>query len=239
MSKDNENKKKNIKDIEEIKEEIDDEIDDDLDDDEEKDKDYEELTTEERIFNIEKKVNIIFYLVILCTVLCCVILIFSLINNSSSKETNSNNNNNSNNSASDNNSYSYDTSAFKEISASDIKNESKNKTIVVLLGRQGCSHCAAFAPKITEVAKKFNVEVMYIDYNKIVDVSAGKIIDQNAYDIIANMEGTGSWSEFGAKAIRGTPNTLFIKNNTIIYGINGNNENGIIETAFEQAGFKK
>jgi len=193
--------------------------------------DYEEIPTEERIINIEKKLNIVIVLLAITLILtiCSVVV---AINNKGTE------NNTANTNETDENSGTYDTSAFKEISASDIKSESKNETIVVLVGRQGCGYCAAFVPIITEVAEKHGITVRYIDFAKIVDVNAGVITDSEAYDTISKLEGTGTWAKFGETAMTGTPNTMIIKNNKIISGINGYNEADAVEEAFKEAGIK-
>lgn len=193
---------------------------------------YVDITLEDRIEAIEKKTNVIIGLLV-------VVLIFSLITmvvGLNGKNSNSNTSSNESQEVQDN---TYDTSAFKEISASDIKSESKGQTIVVLLARQGCSYCAAFAPIITQVAENYGVTIRYLDYSKIVNVEQSAIADQQAYNTIKNLKGVNDWDGFGETALGGTPNTLFIKDNKIIYGINGYNEQAVVESAFEAAGFSK
>ena len=75
----------------------------------------------------------------------------------------------------------------------------------------------------------------------IIDVSTNpaKIIDSTSYNTIKNLEGKDSWAGFGETALKGTPYTMFIKNNTIIYGLKGNVDKSSIEEAFKTVGFKK
>jgi thiol-disulfide isomerase/thioredoxin len=136
-------------------------------------------------------------------------------------------------------SYTYDTSAFKAIKASEIKNASKSETIVVLIARQGCSYCSYYAPVITKVAKDFGITVRYIDLATIVDFSQRLITDEEAYDTLSNLQGSGEWKDFAKNNITGTPLTLIIKNNKVVGGIGGYTEADGVETAFKAAGLKK
>ena len=220
-------KEKNVKnaDVEEIESKVDSKLDDD----------YEELTMEERIINIEKKSNYTFILSIIILIVCVLTMIFA-INGTSSEvaETETP-------TTEENSNHTYDTSAFDKISASDIKTESKNKAIVVLIARQGCSWCASFAPLITDVAKDYNVKVKYIDLATIIDFTQNPavITDEEAFTTLQNLEGEKGWETFASKNIGGTPLTLIIKNNKVIGGIGGYTESDKIATAFEDAGLKK
>ncbi len=218
-------KKKETKKKEEI-EELDDEVEEELEiDDEEENIQYSALTVEDRLVNLENKVNILLFLTVVITILSA-ILLFGMFSNDSSSNV-------SDTYSEDSNTYS--TEAFKEISATDIASESKGKTIVVLIGRQGCSYCAAFAPIITSVSKEYGITIRYIDFSKIVNVAERRIIDQTAYETIYNLKGEGSWDGFGATALNGTPNTLIIKDNVIIGGINGYQSSDGIRSAFDNA----
>ena len=130
----------------------------------------------------------------------------------------------------------YSTSDFKAIKPSDIKKESKNKTIVVFWGRQSCGYCVAYAPLLTEVAKKHDVLIRYIDMETLVDVSTWSVTNAEEYNILANLKGDGEFANFAQSAVEGTPATYFIKNNKIIYGIIGYVEQETIEKAFKEAG---
>ena len=130
----------------------------------------------------------------------------------------------------------YSTEEFKEIKPSDIKSESKNKTIVVLWARQSCGYCVAYAPIITEVAREHNVTIRYINMESIVDMNTWEPSNQEEYDILANLEGEGDYKTFAKEAIEGTPGTYFIKNNKIINGIIGYVEKDRLEQSFKEAG---
>lgn len=199
-------------------------------DEEQIEEEFEELSTDDRIINIEKRVNIIL-------ILCIVILFFSLcsmvyvINYGSEKTTDDSQ-------TTSEESYTYDTSAFKEITAADIKSESKGKTIVVVIARQGCYYCSQYMPIIASVAESYDVTVEYIDFAKIVDFTVANpyVSDKDAYDTIANLSAETGWENFGETAVAGTPNTLFIKDNKIIYGINGAQDESTVKAAFKAAG---
>ena len=134
----------------------------------------------------------------------------------------------------------YDTSDFKEISAKDIVNESKNQLIVVMIGRQGCGYCAIYAPLLNEVAKDYNIQIRYINFLNLVDIYTGDPNNQEEYDIIKNLDAVEEFKGFGeAASLEGTPTTLFIENNKIIYGINGYVPKTTIENVFKTVGLKK
>ena len=130
----------------------------------------------------------------------------------------------------------YATDEFKEIMPSDIKSESKNKTIVVLWARQSCGYCVAYAPIITEVAREHNVTIRYINMESIVDMSTWEPSNEEEYKILANLEGEGEFKNFAKEAIEGTPGTYFIKNGKIINGVIGYVEKERIEEEFKKAG---
>lgn len=194
---------------------------------------FEDISTADRIVNIEKRVNLILVLVIVTLFFSLCSMVY-VINNGSKEYSDSNNNTQT----TDESDYTYDTSAFDEISASDIKSLSKGKTIVVVIARQGCGYCAQYMPVLSSVAKDYNVTVKYIDFAKIIDFTVANpvVSDKDAYDTIANLSAVSDWEGFGAKAVTGTPNTLFIKDNKIIYGINGADSEANVKSAFKAAG---
>lgn len=195
---------------------------------------YEEIPVNERIMGIEKKVNIILIVVIITMLFSLFSMIFTINGNSSYGETDTPTNKQEESAA-------YDTSAFKEIKASDIKSESKSNTIVVMVGRQGCGWCANYAPYITEAAKNYNLKVRYIDLGKIVDFTVEQpvIVDGDAWDTLTSLSGSGEWVTFAKDNMGGTPLTLIIKNNKVVGGISGYTEVANIEKAFDKAGLGK
>ena len=77
------------------------------------------------------------------------------------------NNNESNNETEYNTKY--DVSMFKEISASDIETETKDKLSVVYVGRETCGWCAEFLPNLWQAQDEYNYETLYVDIAKIID----------------------------------------------------------------------
>lgn len=200
--------------------------------------DYEEISLEDRIINIEKRTNITLGLVV-TTLIITIIVLFLTINVVNSGLTGGSGNSGDTLEVEDD--FSYDTSAFDPIKASEIKSESKGETIVVLIARQGCSYCSYFAPIITEVAKDYDVTVRYIDLTTIIDFSTtpATITDTDSFDTLQNLTGEGEWETFAADNLGGTPLTLIIKNNKVVGGIGGYTEAENVSTAFKNAGLKK
>ncbi len=182
---------------------------------------------------------------IICIILICILTAYTVINTKTldklvtrveNLENGTYSGNGNNGSEEPQEATGYSTEDFKEIKPSDIKSESKNKTIVVLWARQSCGYCVAYAPIITEVAKEHNVTIRYINMESIVDMSTWEPSNQEEYDILANLEGEGQFKTFAKEAIEGTPGTYFIKNNKIINGIIGYVEKDRLEQSFKEAG---
>jgi len=198
-----------------------------------KEDEYEELTVEERITNIEKKSNLILILVAITLAIALITMIVVLNNGSSSTSTDE-----TNTQEQETNNGTYDTSAFKEIKAQDIAAESKGQTIVVMIGRQGCGYCAIYAPIIKDVAAKHDITVRYIDFSKMADVARKLIIDEEAFNTIKNLDAVNDFKGAGEAALSGTPATLFIKNGRIVYFVKGAADANTLEAAFKAAGIK-
>jgi len=230
-------KKEEIEELENEEEEVVEEVEEVKSSDDDEEEEYVELTTEERIVNIEKKTNLLLALVFTILALSLITMIVVINNGSGNSNTSKNESNSSE--SSESNSASYDISAFKEIKAQDIASESKNETIVVMIGRQGCGYCAYFAPILTEVAQKYGITVRYIDFLKMVDLSASTITDQEAYDTIKNMSAVKDFEGAGEEALKGTPATLIIKNNKIVYYIKGAADAETVADVFDKVGLGK
>jgi predicted bacteriocin transport accessory protein len=126
----------------------------------------------------------------------------------------------------------YDTSAFKEITPSDISKESKGKTIVVWVGRQSCSYCGMYAPVLEDVGKDNNVTIYYVDLEDLInfDSQYPYISDERNYNILEGLDGIKGWETFAKDNMGGTPLTLIIKDNKVIGGLNGyTEENGVLD----------
>ena len=171
---------------------------------EEKIDEYEELTLEDRVANIEKKVNWTFGLTVVITIISVLILIFVLAGDTEKAANNSNENGNSAEVAEE-----YDVSAFKEIKAQDIKKESKGKNILIYVGRSSCGYCIQYVPVLKEIQEKYNkYTTYYIDIAKILDFESatGGILDKEANEIMQQLDKEFMESNWGA-----TPLTLVVK----------------------------
>lgn len=194
---------------------------------------FDELTTEDRLVSIEKKVNATLILVVIMAILAIINLSILVSNNSGQTTTNEDLTPNSTDTSAD-----YDVSEFDEIKASDLSKESKNKTIVVYIGRSSCGYCVQFVPILKSVQEKYNFTTKYIDIAKIIDYNSSSISDQDAYNLLTNMktnsEQKGIMEQFGS-----TPMTLVIKNNTIIDSIVGATDESTLTKLIKDNGFSK
>lgn len=194
---------------------------------------FDELTTEDRLISIEKKVNATLILVVIMAILAIINLSILVSNNSGQTTTNEDLTPNSTDTSAD-----YDVSEFDEIKASDLSKESKNKTIIVYIGRSSCGYCVQFVPILRSVQEKYNFTTKYIDIAKIIDYNSSSISDQDAYNLLTNMktnsEQKGIMEQFGS-----TPMTLVIKNNTIIDSIVGATDESTLTKLIEDNGFSK
>lgn len=194
---------------------------------------FDELTTEDRLVSIEKKVNATLILVVIMAILAIINLSILVSNNSGQTTTNEDLTPNSTDISAD-----YDVSEFDEIKASDLSKESKNKTIVVYIGRSSCGYCVQFVPILKSVQEKYNFTTKYIDIAKIIDYNSSSISNQDAYNLLTNMktnsEQKGIMEQFGS-----TPMTLVIKNNTIVDSIVGATDESTLTKLIEDNGFSK
>lgn len=198
---------------------------------EEKIDEYEELTLEDRVTNIEKKVNWTFGLTIVITIISVLILIFVLAGDTEKAANNSNENGNSAEVAEE-----YDVSAFKEIKAQDIKKESKGKNILIYVGRSSCGYCIQYVPVLKEIQEKYNkYTTYYIDIAKILDFSgSGGVLDKEADEIMQKLDKDFMESNWGA-----TPLTLVVKDSKLVDSIVGYVPAESLETFVKDNGFVK
>lgn len=194
----------------------------------------EEVTLEDRIINIEKKTNATLIIVVIIAILA-LINIFVLLNNNNSGQTTSDDNT-GNDQVQEN--LEYDVSKFDEIEAKDLSSESKNKTIVVYIGRSSCGYCVQFIPVLKAVQETYKYTTKYIDIAKIIDYNTNTISDKDAYEKLTNMKTSDSqkdiMNQFGS-----TPMTLIIKNNKIVDSIVGAADENALATMVENNGFSK
>ena len=198
---------------------------------EEKIDEYEELTLEDRVANIEKKVNWTFGLTVVITIISVLILIFVLAGDIEIAANNSNENGNSAEVAEE-----YDVSAFKEIKAQDIKKESKGKNILIYVGRSSCGYCIQYVPVLKEIQEKYNkYTTYYIDIAKILDFSGtGGVLDKEADEIMQKLDKDFMESNWGA-----TPLTLVVKDSKLVDSIVGYVPAESLETLVKDNGFVK
>lgn len=207
------------------------------------DDEYEEIALEDRIVNIEKKANNIMALVIVLLALVVVNLVVT-ITRTTSKDTNESTNEPTS-------SYSYDTSSFEKIKATDIAAVSKGKDVVIWIGRQGCSFCSMYAPVLESAQKEYGFTSYYLDLTEIIDLNTGKITDQEAYEAlmstgIANncqsraQDRNGNeikCEDFMTSNFGATPLTLFVKDGKMTGNIGGYVQD--LDTILKEQGFSK
>lgn len=228
--------KKNVKDIEieEVMEEKNEEVITDIEDsnidelDIANDDEFVEVPVEERILNIENKVNWVVILLVINLVLSVVLVFGVFASGSEVKESGNAEAGSSDHSSS---SKGYSTENFDVILGTDIEAASKNETIVIMLGQQGCGYCAMYAPYLEKVQEEYGIKAKYIDVSKITK--------ESEYNAIVNLKGTGEYETFAKDTFGYTPITLIVKNNKVIGGIEGATDEAGIRTALEKAGFSK
>lgn len=200
---------------------------------------YEEVSNEERIANIEKKVNWILGLCVLVTILTLLISVFVISGDGTKNYSNSSSESSEKESSDEqSNSSSYDVSSFKEIKAKDIEKESKNKTIVIYIGRSTCGYCVQYVPILKSVQEKFGYTTYYIDIAKILDYTNGGVLDEEANKTMKNMKTSSSqkdvMNDWGA-----TPLTIVVKNNQIIDSIWGYTDEETVTKLIKDNGIAK
>lgn len=131
----------------------------------------------------------------------------------------------------------YDVSMFKEISASNIKKETKGKLSVVYIGRSTCSWCAAFLPNLWQAQEDYGYTTLYVDIAKIIDFENGGILDEDAYAIMMDLTGE-NYDGYMEENFGATPMILIIKDNKIINAQTGYSEYDAFETVLNEAGIK-
>jgi len=200
---------------------------------------YSEVSNEERIANIEKKVNWILGLCVLVTILTLLISVFVISSDGTKNYSNSSSSEKGTaEEQSNNSSSSYDVSSFKEIKAKDIEKESKNKTIIIYIGRSTCGYCVKYVPVLKTVQEKFGYTTYYIDIAKILDYTNGGVLDDEANKTMKNMKTSSSqkdvMNDWGA-----TPLTLAIKNNQIVDSIWGYTDEETVTQFIKDNGIAK
>lgn len=151
----------------------------------------------------------------------------------------SNNNNpvgNNNNNNVEQTGDTYDVSKFTEITASEIKSKTKDKTSVVYVGRSSCSWCVKFVPILSEATTKYNLNTLYVDIAKIIDFSAGGIKDQTSYDVITKLETVSGFENYMSENFGSTPMTLIVRDGKILDAQTGYVESDGLKTFLQKNG---
>lgn len=145
---------------------------------------------------------------------------------------------NSNNSEESDYNTEYDVSMFKEITASDIENKTKDKLSVVYIGRSTCSWCAAFLPNLWKAQDEYGYTTLYVDIAKIIDFENGGVKDQDSYDLMMSITGDG-YEKYMEENFGSTPMILIMKDNKIINAQTGYSEYDAFEKVLNDAGITK
>ena len=132
----------------------------------------------------------------------------------------------------------YDVSMFKEIKASDIEKETKNKLSVIFVGRSTCGWCAAFLPTLWQAQEEYRYTTLYIDIAKIIDFENNGVLDQDSYDIMINLKGD-KYDDYMKENFGSTPMILIMKDNKIVKAQTGYSEYDTFEELLESAGITK
>lgn len=81
-----------------------------------------------------------------------------------------------------------------KITYEEITQKLDNKeNLILVISQSTCSHCATYKPKLTTIAKDYNLDIYYIDYDLETETNHTNFFDK------LNFNG-------------GTPTTIFIKN---------------------------
>ena len=67
---------------------------------------------------------------------------------------------------------------YKEITEKVKKKES----FILIVSRSTCSHCAEYKPKIESIAKKYNIDIYYTDYDLDTKDNQEKFLDEYKLD---------------------------------------------------------
>lgn len=178
---------------------------------------------------IAKILNRIWIAVLIIAIMTSINTI-TLISNNSLLNANKNNENQETNED-------YDVSTFKEVSASELVDNTKDANKVVYIGRASCGWCVKFVPVLREAAEKYNLEIIYIDIAKIIDFNAGSIIDQKNYDIMMNLETVSDLKDYMNEEFGATPMVLIMKDGKIIDATTGYQESSSFNSFLEENDF--
>ena len=58
----------------------------------------------------------------------------------------------------------------------------KKESFILIVSRSTCSHCAEYKPKIESIAKKYNIDIYYTDYDLDTKDNQEKFLDEYKLD---------------------------------------------------------
>ena len=109
-----------------------------------------------------------------------------------------------------------------KVSYNDIVSKvDNNEDFILVVSQSTCSHCATYKPKLIEIAKEYNIDIFYIDYN-----------DENSDTQVKFLK------EFNLSGA--TPTTLFIKDGkeaSLLNRLEGDLSSTKVVEKFKKMGF--
>ena len=133
----------------------------------------------------------------------------------------------------------YDITSFDKIKSSQIESLSKGKTIVIMIGREGCGWCARYAPVLKNTQEKYDFKAKYIDLATIISMQTWQVIDEESHNILMNLDAVDEYKSFMAEEFGATPLTIIVKDNKIINAIAGYIDEDTLSSILEISGFSK
>ena len=134
---------------------------------------------------------------------------------------------------------SYDISSFEKIKASDIAKLSKDETIVIMIGREGCGWCQKYIPVLKSAQKKYKFKTKYIDLAKIISIQTWELIDEDSYNTLIDIPAESGYENIILQEFGATPLTIIIRDNKIINAFAGYVEESELSDVLESVGFSK
>ncbi|MDD2181093.1 MAG: conjugal transfer protein TraF [Bacilli bacterium] len=125
----------------------------------------------------------------------------------------------------------YDTSAFKETTANELVNNTKDEISVVFIGSASCGWCLEFAPVLTEATEQYNLNTLYLDISKI--------NDQETVDMLLQLETVSGLENFMQENFGATPMILIMEDGKILDADTGYKDITTFSSYLEEQGFEK
>ncbi len=109
----------------------------------------------------------------------------------------------------------YDLSAFEIVNAKDLVSKTKNKKVVVYVGRDSCGWCVEFAPVLTEATNLYKLKTLYIDIEEIFN-NVGGFKDEKAYNAMIDLDAVSGFENYMEENLGVTPMLLVMENGKIV-----------------------